>query len=86
MCSSDDTKPRQVIPFGRPLPAMIDCVPNNMSGSYLKDTAAVVEASVGKGELVLYGPEILFRAQPHGTLKLLFDGIFAEHAQLIDLK
>jgi hypothetical protein len=54
--------------------------------AYLKDTAAVVEAPVGKGKLVLYGPEILFRAQPHGTFKLLFNGIFAGHAQPVELK
>jgi hypothetical protein len=35
---------------------------------------------------VLYGPEILFRAQPHGTFKLLFNGIFAGHAQPVELK
>jgi len=38
--------------------------------------AAVVELNVGKGKLVLYGPEILFRSQPHGTYKLLFNGIY----------
>jgi len=54
--------------------------------AYLKDTAAVVEASVGKGSLVLYGPEILFRAQPHGTFKLLFNGIYAGHAEPVELK
>jgi hypothetical protein len=54
--------------------------------AHLKDTAAVVEAPVGKGKLVLYGPEILFRAQPHGTFKLLFNAIFAGHAQPVDLK
>ena len=43
---------------------------------YLKDTVAVVEAPVGAGRMILYGPEILFRAQPHGTFKLLFNGIF----------
>jgi hypothetical protein len=37
---------------------------------------AVMEATVGNGRLVLYGPEITFRAQPHGTFKLLFNGIF----------
>jgi hypothetical protein len=54
--------------------------------AYLKDTAAVLEAPVGKGKLVIYGPEILFRAQPHGTFKLLFNGIFAGHAQPVELK
>jgi hypothetical protein len=42
----------------------------------LENAAAVVETNVGKGKLVLYGPEILFRAQPHGTFKLLFNGIY----------
>jgi hypothetical protein len=37
----------------------------------------MVEANVGKGKLYLFGPEILFRAQPHGTFKFLFNGIFA---------
>jgi hypothetical protein len=54
--------------------------------AFLKDTAAVLEAPVGKGKLVLYGPEVLFRGQPHGTFKLLFNGIFAGHAQPVDLK
>ena len=42
----------------------------------LEGAAAVVELNVGKGKLVLYGPEILFRSQPHGTYKLLFNGIY----------
>jgi hypothetical protein len=54
--------------------------------AYLKDTVAVVEAPVGKGKLVLYGPEILFRAQSHATFKLLFNAIFSGHAQPVELK
>ncbi len=42
---------------------------------YLKDGVAVAEATVGKGKLYLFGPEVAFRAQPHGTFKLLFNGI-----------
>jgi len=42
----------------------------------LENAAAVVEVNVGKGKLILYGPEILFRSQPHGTYKLLFNGIY----------
>ena len=30
---------------------------------------------VGKGRLVLFGPQILFRGQPHGTFKFLFNAI-----------
>jgi hypothetical protein len=32
-----------------------------------------VEATVGRGRVLLFGPEILHRAQPHGTFKLLFN-------------
>jgi hypothetical protein len=43
---------------------------------YLSGTVAVAAASVGKGRVFLYGPEITFRAQPHGTFKFLFNGIY----------
>ena len=42
---------------------------------HLEGGVAVVEAQVGQGRLVLFGPQITFRAQPHGTFKLLFNGI-----------
>jgi hypothetical protein len=42
---------------------------------HLDGGVAVAEAKVGRGKLVLFGPQILFRAQPHGTFKLLFNGI-----------
>ena len=45
--------------------------------SYLENGIAAVEARVGKGRVLLFGPEILQRAQPHGTFKLLFNGIYA---------
>ncbi|HEU4629613.1 MAG TPA: M14 metallopeptidase family protein [Gemmatimonadaceae bacterium] len=41
-----------------------------------KGVAAAV-ADVGKGKLYMFGPEITFRAQPHGTFKFLFNGIYA---------
>ncbi len=43
---------------------------------YLKDGLTVIESRVGKGKLFLFGPEITFRAQTHGALKLLFNGIY----------
>jgi hypothetical protein len=43
---------------------------------HLKDATAMAQAPVGRGMLYLFGPEITFRAQPHGTFKLLFNGIF----------
>jgi hypothetical protein len=42
---------------------------------HLEGGVTIVEAKVGRGRLVLFGPEILFRAQPHGTFKFLFNGI-----------
>jgi hypothetical protein len=43
---------------------------------YLRRSVQVAEASVGKGKVFLFGPEIAFRGQPHGTFKLLFNGIY----------
>jgi len=43
---------------------------------YLNGGVAVIDATVGKGKLFLFGPEITFRAQPHGTFKFLFNGIY----------
>lgn len=42
----------------------------------LKGTASVVDVPLGKGRVVLYGPEILFRGQSYGTFKMLFNAIF----------
>ena len=43
---------------------------------YLRGGAAAVEARLGKGKVFLFGPEITFRAQPHGTFKFLFNSIY----------
>jgi hypothetical protein len=43
---------------------------------YLDQAVEVIEAPVGKGHLVLFAPEIAWRAQPHGTFKFLFNGIY----------
>jgi hypothetical protein len=40
----------------------------------LDQGAAAVRAKVGKGNVLLFGPEILQRAQSHGTFKFLFNG------------
>ena len=42
---------------------------------YLENGIAAFEAEVGKGHLYVFGPEITFRSQPHGTFKFLFNGI-----------
>jgi hypothetical protein len=43
---------------------------------YLDGGLAGIEAAVGKGKVFLFGPEITFRYQPHGTFKFLFNGIY----------
>jgi hypothetical protein len=43
---------------------------------YLDGAVAIIDAPVGKGRVLLFGPEIAWRAQPHGTFKLLFNGIY----------
>jgi hypothetical protein len=50
---------------------------------YLQDGVAVAEARVGKGKLFLFGPEITFRGQPHGTFKFLFNGIYYGGAESV---
>ena len=44
--------------------------------SYLQNGVAVIDAPLGKGHVLLFGPEIMKRAQPHGTFKFLFNGIY----------
>jgi hypothetical protein len=45
--------------------------------NYLQGGTTMLQADVGKGKLYMFGPEITFRGQPHGTFKLLFNGIYA---------
>ena len=43
--------------------------------NYLEGGTAAIEATVGQGKVYAFGPEITFRAQPHGTFKFLFNAI-----------
>jgi hypothetical protein len=43
---------------------------------YLEGGVVAIDATVGKGKLYAFAPEITFRAQPHGTFKFLFNGIY----------
>ncbi|HEB36934.1 hypothetical protein LCGC14_0418480 [marine sediment metagenome] len=54
--------------------------------NYLYGGIAVIEADVGQGKLFLYGPEITRRAQPHGTFKFLFNGIYYGGSTTVELK
>jgi hypothetical protein len=44
--------------------------------AYLDQAVQVVDAPLGRGRVVLFAPEIAWRAQPHGTFKFLFNGIW----------
>ena len=43
--------------------------------NYLDGTVAMAEAKVGRGKVYLFGPELLFRGQPHGTFKFFFNSL-----------
>jgi len=51
----------------------------------LKGGVAIAQAEVGDGKLYLFGPEILNRAQPHGTFKFFFNGIHLAGAEEVRL-
>ncbi|MBX9927415.1 MAG: peptidase, partial [Gemmatimonadaceae bacterium] len=42
---------------------------------YLEGGTAIAEAAVGQGTLYLFGPEVLFRGQPHATFRLFFNAL-----------
>ncbi len=44
--------------------------------AYLDKGVIAIDAQVGKGQVFLFGPEILMRAQPRGTFKFLFNAIY----------
>jgi hypothetical protein len=43
----------------------------------LEGGIAMAEADIGRGRLFLFGPEVLFRAQPHGTFRFVFNSLYA---------
>ncbi|MEP6621164.1 MAG: M14 metallopeptidase family protein, partial [bacterium] len=45
--------------------------------AYLDGAVEAAEATIGKGKLYMFAPEITFRGQPHGTFKWLFNGIYS---------
>jgi hypothetical protein len=46
---------------------------------------AVAQADVGQGTLFLFGPEILFRAQPQGAFNLFFNALYLSTAREVRL-
>ncbi|HEX3745466.1 MAG TPA: M14 metallopeptidase family protein [Bryobacteraceae bacterium] len=53
---------------------------------YLDGGTAVAESTVGEGKVVLLGPEVNFRDQPHATYKLLFNSLYYGSASSAPLK
>ncbi len=45
---------------------------------HLNGGVIALEAKIGKGRVLLYGPEILQRAQPHGTFRFLFNALYQQ--------
>jgi hypothetical protein len=48
---------------------------------HLEGGVAIAAAPIGKGQLVVCGPQILFRGQPHGAFKFLFNAIVGAGAE-----
>jgi hypothetical protein len=43
---------------------------------YLEGGTAAIDVPMGRGRVLLFGPEITFRGQSHGTFKFLFNAIY----------
>ena len=52
---------------------------------YLNGAVEAVEGDIGKGKVYLFGPEITFRGQSHGTFKFLFNAIYLAGATPVTL-
>ena len=47
----------------------------------LAGAAAVIDAPVGRGRVLVFGPHVAFRAQSHATFKFLFNAIYYSKAE-----
>lgn len=46
---------------------------------------AIAESRLGEGRLYLFGPEILYRGQSHGTFQFFFNGLYLSNAEEVRL-
>ncbi len=53
---------------------------------YLNGGTAVVDSEVGNGRVLVMGPEVTFRGQPHATFKMLFNGVYYGSGKTTALK
>jgi hypothetical protein len=48
---------------------------------YLDKGILMAEAAVGKGHVILFGNELIFRSEPHGSFKFFFNGLYLSVAE-----
>ena len=48
---------------------------------YLDKGIQMAETTVGKGRVLLFGNEVLFRSQPHGNYRFFFNGLYLSVAE-----
>jgi len=48
---------------------------------HVRNGLAAIQADVGDGKLYIFGPEVLYRGQPHRTFKFVFNGIYLATAK-----
>jgi hypothetical protein len=53
---------------------------------HLDGGTAVAEAQVGEGKVLIMGPEVAFRGEPHATFKLLFNGLYYGNATSTEVR
>ena len=46
-----------------------------VGAEFLADKAAVLHTRLGEGRIVLFGSDVVFRGQPQGSLKMLFNAV-----------
>jgi hypothetical protein len=52
----------------------------------LEGGVTMAEADIGSGSLYLFGPELLFRAQPHGTFRFVFNSLYANSGEDMQIR
>jgi hypothetical protein len=50
---------------------------------YLQNGVVVVDGRIGRGRVLLFGPDVNYRAQSHGTFKFLFNAIYYATAESV---
>ena len=82
--ASSDRQPGRT---GRPVAWFTSTTPLRSGWAWGQDRlaggVAVADVRLGDGHIAMFGPQITFRGQSHGTFKFLFNGIFYGKALLL---